>query len=174
MSHLLTPYPLHPSLPPQVTNLSVDFMCTPGICKFKMLRMPNVCVCLCVCGQQVVVDRGKGDLASTLTCLRAELGYQLSGNGNLLLSITCLPAPNNLTSWRPSTTLIAIAKRGQKSRGRREGGESGANQLFICQIRITRSHMPNAQSTTIDNNNKTFRQKKLNTHERPLSQQTNS
>lgn len=153
-----------------MTNLSVDFMCTPGICKFKMLRMPNVCVCVCVGGSRWRWAGGRG-LASTLTCLRAELGYQLSGNGNLLLSITCLPAPNNLTSWRPSTTLIAIAKRGQKSRGRREGG---ANQLFICQIRITRSHMPNAQSTTIDNNNKTFRQKKLNTHELPLSQQTNS
>lgn len=106
MSHLLTPST--PSVPPQVTNLSVDFMCTPGICKFKMLRMPNVCV-----GSRWGWTGGKGDLASTLTCLRAELGYQLSGNGNLLLSITCLPAPNNLTSWRPSTTLIAIAKRGQ-------------------------------------------------------------
>lgn len=129
---------------------------------------------VCVWAAGVGGGKGEWDLASTLTCLRAELGYQLSGNGNLPLSITCLPAPNNLTSWRPSTTLIAIAKRGQQSSGRREGGESGANQLFICQIRITRSHMPNAQSTTIDNNNKTFRQKKLNTHERPLSQQTNS
>lgn len=57
MSHLLTLFlSLPPSLPPQVTNLSVDFMCTPGICKFKMLRMPNVCV-----GQQVEVgERGVG------------------------------------------------------------------------------------------------------------------
>lgn len=168
MSHLLT---LFLSLPPQVTNLSVDFMCTPGICKFKMLRMPNVCV-----GSRWRWGKGEWecDLASTLTCLRAELGYQLSGNGNLPLSITCLPAPNNLTSWRPSTTLIAIAKRGAEEQREKGGWGSGANQLFICQIRITRSHMPNAQSTTIDNNNKTFRQKKLNTHERPLSQQTNS
>lgn len=46
MSHLLT---LPPSLPHEVTNLSVDFMCTLGICKFKMLRMLNVSVCVWVC-----------------------------------------------------------------------------------------------------------------------------
>lgn len=133
MSHLLTPYPLHPSLPPQMTNLSVDFMCTPGICKFKMLRMPNVCV-----GSRWWWGEGKWDLASTLTCLRAELGYQLSGNGNLLLSITCLPAPNNLTSWRPSTTLIAITRRG--GRRQREKGGWGKSTVYLSNTHYTQPH----------------------------------
>lgn len=44
-------------------------MCTPGICKFKMLRMPNVYVC--VCGQQVEVGEGEVGLGFNFDLLKS-------------------------------------------------------------------------------------------------------